>query len=79
MNAPAVITSSIESIRKQLSLLNRSLRADQEIVLTYHRKPLGRIVPHDRLEQEREELARLREEVEALRARLDQEQGRPAA
>ncbi|RAS57823.1 antitoxin (DNA-binding transcriptional repressor) of toxin-antitoxin stability system [Lentzea atacamensis] len=58
-------TLAIQDLSRQTGHLSRPLRNNEEVTLTYHGKPLARAVPVEQLEQERAELARLRELVVA--------------
>lgn len=54
-------TLAITDVDGNTSRLSRPLRDNEEVTLTYHGKPLALAVPVAQLQQERAELARLRE------------------
>lgn len=63
-------TIATDQLNRAPGTLSRALRSGEEVELTFHERPYARVVPHDDLERERAELAKLRAEVEQLRARL---------
>ncbi len=56
-----------ENLQRNAGMVRRVIRSGGEIELTFRSKPYGRIVPHDQLEAERAELARLRAELAQYR------------
>ncbi|GAA1983185.1 hypothetical protein [Amycolatopsis minnesotensis] len=73
-------TLTAYELKLQPGIVRETMRRGEELAVTYHRKPMAQIIPHDRVQQERAELAALRAEVEELRRRLgiDLTEGVPA-
>jgi len=67
-------TLTAESLTRKPAAVRRALGDGEEVLLTFHGKPYGRVISHVRAEKERAELERLRAEVEELRAQLDANQ-----
>jgi antitoxin (DNA-binding transcriptional repressor) of toxin-antitoxin stability system len=63
-------TLTAYQLKTQVGLVRESMVRGEELAVTYHSKPLARIIPDARVEQERAELAELRAEVERLRRRV---------
>lgn len=72
-------TIGVYQLKQQAGVVRRTMSEGNELAITFHAKPIGVLVPHDQLEQERAELERLRVEVEALRSKLNEDQEVPAA
>ncbi len=53
-------TLSTGELQRGGGIIRLAMQAGDEIAVTFHRKLVGRIVPHDQLEAERAELDRLR-------------------
>lgn len=62
-----------KALKHGSGIIRRAVQAGDEIAVTFHSKPLARIVPDSRWEETQAELDSLREEVEVLRSKLDTE------
>lgn len=71
------MTTSItaKGLKRSVGTIRRAMEAGDEIAVTFHSKPLARIVPDSRWEEAQEELTTLRNEVETLRSKIDVEEG----
>lgn len=63
-------TITTDQLGRSPGIVSRAVRMQREINMTFHGRPVARIVPHEHIERERAELAHLRTEVEELRAKL---------
>ncbi|MGW5703824.1 MULTISPECIES: type II toxin-antitoxin system Phd/YefM family antitoxin [Amycolatopsis] len=75
-------TVTAHQLRAKVAVLRESMLKGEELEVTFHAKPLARVIPPARVEQERAELARLRAEVARLRRQvrqLEQQREVPAA
>lgn len=54
---------TVKNLREEVGIIRRAMREGDELAVTFHSKPLARIVPDERWEQTQAELARLRQLV----------------
>jgi antitoxin (DNA-binding transcriptional repressor) of toxin-antitoxin stability system len=54
---------TVKALGQEPGVIRRAVLADEEIAVTFHSKPLARIVPDHRWQETQSELARLRELV----------------
>lgn len=61
-------TISTFQLKQQAGVLRRTMLAGEELCVTFRSKPIGVLVPHDQLHQERAELERLRKCIAELKS-----------
>lgn len=59
-----------DALRQQPRLLRKTVSEGEEAGISFHARVYGVLVPFDKLQRERDELAKLRARVEELEAQL---------
>jgi prevent-host-death family protein len=54
---------TVKALKQGAGIIRRAMQAGDEIAVTFHSKPLARIIPDERWEQTQAELDRLRDLV----------------